>query len=285
MAPGTLGFLAGHPGGGKTSFLLTLIDRLVAQGKRVMYAGLETRPNKLRSQIAARTLGLDPGPILAGVAQRHSDWPATRERLKAEVERQRTDPRWTEHLRFSPHEHVDVKAAVEIMAEAKDFDAHLVVIDHIDHVTAEGRSAVADAHAIVTVFDTATKRHELVTLAATQTNNEGDVRDPFLTHRPIAPRQIWMGKRKEQVAELFLSVYRPLRTAPPITPEERMAAREDPSRVRELLAKHTTAVHVFKARALGEGKGARIDLGFWRGAVLDEVPRVVREYDGTAGAA
>lgn len=272
MAPGTMGFLAGHPGGGKTSFLLTLICRLVAQGKRVTYAGLETRPNKLRAQIACRVLGVDPGPIFAGVAQREPGWPALRERLKAEVERQRTDPAWVDHLRFVPHEHIDVRGAVEIMAEAKDFASDLVVIDHIDHVTAEGRSAVSEAHAIVTVFDTATKRHDLVTLAATQTNNEGDVRDPFLTHRPVAPKQIWMGKRKEQVAELFLSVFRPLRKDPAPTSEEKMAVREGSAPITGLLAQATTCCHVFKARALGDAKGAMVELGFWRGEVLDDIP-------------
>lgn len=272
MAPGTMGFLAGHPGGGKTSFLLSLICRLVAQGKRVTYAGLETRPNKLRSQIAARVLGIDPGPIFAGTAQREPNWPDVRRALQEEVRRQRTDPQWTEHLRFVPHEHIDVRGAVEIMAEAKDFGSDLVVIDHIDHVTAEGRSAVAEAHAIVTVFDTATKRHDLVTLAATQTNNEGDVRDPFLIHRPVAPKQIWMGKRKEQVAELFLSVFRPLRREPALTADERMAVREGHAPITPLLAQATTCCHVFKARALGEAKGQMVDLGFWRGEVLDEVP-------------
>jgi KaiC/GvpD/RAD55 family RecA-like ATPase len=272
MAPGTMGFLAGHPGGGKTSFLLTLICRLVAAGKRVTYAGLETRPNKLRAQLAARSLGVDPGPIFAGVAQRDPDWPRVREALRAELERQRTDAFWTDHLRFAPHEHIDVRSAVEVMAEAKDFASDLVVIDHIDHVTAEGRSAVAEAHAIVTVFDTATKRHDLVTLAATQTNNEGDVRDPFLVHRPVAPKQIWMGKRKEQVAELFLSVFRPLRREPAVSAEERMAVREGKAPIGPLLAQATTCCHVFKARALGDAKGALVDLGFWNGEVLDEIP-------------
>ena len=285
MAPGTMGFLAGHPGGGKTSFLLTLICRLVAEGKRVTYAGLETRPNKLRAQIAARVVGVDPGPIFAGNAQRSPEWPTVRERLREALEEQRTDPRWTEHLRFSPHEHIDVRGAVEIMAEAKDFGSDLVVIDHIDHVTAEGRSPVAEAHAIVTVFDTATKRHDLVTLAATQTNNEGDVRDPFLTHRPVAPKQIWMGKRKEQVAELFLSVFRPLRRAPELTPEERMGVREGTHSIEPLLAQATTCCHVFKARALGgDAKGALVDLGFWRGEVLDAVPSVLRTWDGASAA-
>jgi KaiC/GvpD/RAD55 family RecA-like ATPase len=287
LAPGTLSFLAGHPGGGKTSWLLTLITRLVAQGKRVTYAGLETRPNKLRNQIAARTLGLDPGLIFAGRMQQQPDWPEIRDRLKAEVERQRTDERWTEHLCFVPHEHIDVKAAVEIMAEAKDFGSDVVIIDHIDHVTSDGnRSAVQDAHAAVTVFDTAAKRHELVCLAAAQTNNEGDVRDPFLTHRPISPKQIWMGKRKEQVAELFVSIYRPLRKEPPITGEDKLAVREGkPGAMKPLLAKHTTACHVFKPRNLGEARGEIVELGFWRGEVLDEPPRVVREWSGEAGAA
>lgn len=287
LAPGTLSFVAGHPGGGKTSFLLTLITRLVAAGRRVTYAGLETRPNKLRNQIAARTLGLDPGLIFAGRMQQLPDWPEIRDRLKAEVERQRTDARWTEHLCFVPHEHIDVKAAVEIMAEAKDFGSDLVVIDHIDHVTAEGsRSAVQDAHAAVTVFDSLSKRHEMVSLAAAQTNNEGDMRDPFQAHRPISPKQIWMGKRKEQVAELFLSVYHPLREQPEITADDRKSVREGkPGAMKALLAKATTAIHVFKPRNLGEARGEVIKLGFWRGEVMDEPPRVIREWSGEAGAA
>ena len=279
IAPGSLAFLAGHPGGGKTSFLLTLITRLVAQGKRITYAGLETRPNRLRNQVAARVLGIDPGPIFAGTAQRRDNWPVVRAALQAEVERQRTDARWTEHLRFAPHAHVDAGAAVEIMAEAKDFASDLVVVDHIDHVTAEGQSGWGESRAIVQVFDTATKRHNLVTLAATQTNNEGDAQDPFVPHRPISPKQIYMGKHKEQVAEMFLTLHRPLK--PDLTPADRLDVREGKRAITDLLAQCTVRVAVLKARALGESRGAFCDLGYWRGEVLDRVPRVVRAYDGT----
>lgn len=271
--PGTLSFLAGHPGGGKTSFLLTLMLRLLASGKRVYYAGLESRPNILRTQVACRVLGLDHGAVLAGNAQAQPDWPDVRARLVAELERQRDLDGAYGRLRFAPHTHVDTAAACEIMAEAADFGADLVVVDHIDHVTADGKQGLyAESRHVVQVLDSLSKQHGLKTLAATQTNWTGRSADPYRNHRPIQEEHLYMGGHKVHVAHWIVGVYRPLEGGKvPKDLDKMIRGGERP--LTDALAKHTVAVNVLKSRVLGDGKHAIVPLGFWRGEVLDEVPR------------
>lgn len=270
--PGTLSFLAGHPGGGKTSFLLTLMLRLLASGKRVYYAGLESRPNILRTQVACRTLGLDHGAVLAGNAQGLPDWPAERQRLLTELERQRDLDGPYARLRFAPHAHVDTAAACEIMAEGADFGADLIVVDHIDHVTADGKQGLyQESRHVVQVFDSLSKQHGLKTLAATQTNWTGRSADPYRNHRPIQEEQLYMGGHKLHVAHWVIGVYRPLEGGRvPKDLDKMIRGGERP--LTDALAKHTVAVNVLKSRVLGDGKHAIVPLGFWRGEVLDDVP-------------
>lgn len=283
--PGTLSFLAGHPGGGKTSFLLTLILRLLAHGKRIYYAGLESRPNILRTQVACRTLGLDHGEVLAGNAQRLPEWPSVRERLTRELERQRDEDGPFSRLRFAPHPHVDTAAACLIMAEAADWGADLIVIDHIDHVTAEAKQGLfQESRHVVQVLDTLSKQHGLKTLASTQTNWTGKSADPFRNHRPIQEEHLYMGGHKMHVAHWALGVYRPI--APSGNSKELLNEIRNGSRpITDALAKHTVAVNVMKSRVLGEGRHAIANLGFWRGEVLDEPMIPVPRYRPSEEAA
>jgi len=282
--PGTLSFLAGHPGGGKTSFLLTLMLRLLAEGRRVYYAGLESRPNILRTQIACRVLGIDHGAVLAGNAQSLPDWPDVRARLVAELERQRDLDGPYGRLRFAPHAHVDTAAACDIMAEGADFGADLVVVDHIDHVTADGKQGLyAESRHVVQVFDSLSKQHGLKTLAATQTNWTGRSGDPYRNHRPIQEEHLFMGGHKMHVAHWVLGVYRPLEGGRvPKDLDKMIRGGERP--ITDALAKHTVAVNVLKSRVLGDGKHAIVPLGFWRGEVLDEVPLHRRLQAGQSAA-
>lgn len=282
--PGTLCFVAGHPGGGKTSWLLTLMLRLLAEGKRIYYAGLESRPNILRTQVACRVLGIDHGEVLAGNAQRLATWEDDRRRLVAELERQRDADGVYGRLRFAPQHHIDTGAACDLMARAAEWGADLVIVDHIDHVTAENaRGPYVESRQVVQALDSLTKAHQLVTVASTQTNWTGRQGDPYRDHRPIREEHLFMGGHKSQVAHWVLGVYRPCLAC--IPKDLRAAIAQDPKRITEALLKNTTAVNVLKARVLGEGKHAVVHLGFWRGEVLDEPPRVVREWSGEAGAA
>lgn len=282
--PGTLSFLAGHPGGGKTSFLLTLMLRLLASGQRVYYAGLESRPNVLRTQIACRVLGIDHGAVLAGNAQTQPDWPDVRRRLLEELERQRDLDGPYARLRFAPQEHVDTAAACAVMAESADFGADLVVVDHIDHVTAEGKQGLyQESRAVVQVFDSLSKQHQIKTLAATQTNWTGRSADPYRNHRPIQEEHLYMGGHKLHVAHWVLGVYRPLEGGRvPKDLDKMIRGGERP--LTDALARHTVAVNVLKSRVLGDGKHAIVPLGFWRGEVLDEVPVHRRLLEDRAAA-
>lgn len=285
IAPGTVTFLAGHTGSGKTSFLLTLTLKLLAQGARIYYAGLESHPKILRSQLACRVLGHDPGWILTGEYLKDVNAAAIRAQLVEEIHRQDTSEAYR-RIRFAPQESVDLKAMANILVEAKDFGADLVIVDHIDALTSgtsakeftESRASVSLAKSL----GAEKLQHRL--FIATQTNWTGLSHDPLRNHRPIRSDMIYMGGHKEQYADLFLGTYRPLN--PGATKDQLAAVRDGNADISTILAPNTTAINVIKHRLRGERRGDIITLGYWRGEIINEpmrtLPRATDSYRDAA---
>jgi KaiC/GvpD/RAD55 family RecA-like ATPase len=265
IGPATISFLCARSAAGKTSFLLSLMCRMHAQGNRIYYAGLESRPLTLRTQWACRVLGLDPGDVLSGA---YLAWPhaeQTREALKAELRRQRDDAAF-HRVRFAPQPTVDLAAMTEICVEAHDFGADVVVIDHIDHVTAQGSPYVVSRETMDAV-KRLKDRYELRMLIASQINREGMGADPFRNHRPVQEQHVKMGDHKLEVCDNMLGIYRPLRDD--ITKEDKANFEAGRIGMSALLEANTMAVNVMKHRLYGARAGEKVRLGFWRGEVMD----------------
>jgi KaiC/GvpD/RAD55 family RecA-like ATPase len=267
LAPSDIAFLVGHRGGGKTSFLLSLVLRLITKGRKVYYAGLESRPAWLRTQLACRALGLDPGPVLSGDYLKRPDAEDLRARLRHEVLEQKGNPIY-QRLRFAQAEFLGAQTLDRITKTAADWGADLLIIDHIDHVQPETTGdTYGESRAINLLLKKAADATGLRVLAASQTNLTGLSADLWRNHRPIRDEHVFMGGHKGHIASVMIGVYRPMRTD--VGKEQREAVREGAVPKDTCLQAGTVAVNVMKSRNYGGREGSIIELGFHHGEVTD----------------
>lgn len=268
IPPASITFLCARSGQGKTSFLLSAMCRWHAQGDRIYYAGLESRPQTLRIQWAARVIGADPGDIISGA---FLAWPNAAEisqKMRAELQRQESDPEF-HRVRFSPHERVDEKAMAAICAEAHDFGAEWVVVDHIDHIKAGGRGPYEESRRVADLALEMAHRFDLRLLIASQINREGLSQDPFRNHKPVREEHVKMGDHKLEMADYMFGIYRPL--DPNKDSDAERAVKEGRASIDSVLAKNTMAINVMKHRPYGSRTGSKVLLGFHRGEVVDDL--------------
>jgi hypothetical protein len=265
LGPGTMGFPCAATGGGKTSFLMSAARRWCLTGRRVYYAGLESRPQVLRTHWACRSLGLDAGDVLSGRARTWSDWPAARRRLIAQLEMQDVDP-----IRFAPVRFVDLATLDRLVRAASDFEADVPVVDHVDHIDGGAGGLYQASVAATKRLLLLTQDYGLRLIAASQTNLSNAGTDRLRFHRPVHREHVKFGNHKLEVADWALGLYRPLR--PGVTREEMTLVHEGHRDLSTILARGVTEVNVMKHRAYGSREGERIRLGFAKGEVLDAPP-------------
>lgn len=267
MGPGTLGFVCAASGAGKTSFLVSAARRWFLAGKRILFAGFESRPHILRTQWACRTLGIDAGHVLGGRAEQEIlDWRRVRERLAMEIRLQHDGP-VAEQVRFAPFRFVNVARLAQMFREAADFGADVVIIDHIDHVDGgKGGAYESSLHAVRELL-TLTQDHELRVVCASQTNLANAGGDPLRFHRPVHREHVKFGNHKLEVADFALGLYRPLK---PTVPRETLTLwKEGRADLAAVLEHGVTELNVMKHRLYGTREGERIRLGFSHGDILD----------------
>src|ERR1043165_8834920 len=78
MAPGNVWFVCANSGGGKTTFIASVILRWRHAGKRVYVMPLETRPNEFRTLLACLETNIHPGDALSGNLRTMPDGEAKR---------------------------------------------------------------------------------------------------------------------------------------------------------------------------------------------------------------
>lgn len=265
MAPGDVHWVFAHTGSGKTSYVQTMVKHWLSFGFRVFLAGTETTPQRLRVQTACRFLGIDHGQLYKGNLQMREDWPQIRDRLKAELARQRDDA-FYERLRLAPYDLLTSDNAAQICEEAHDFKADVCIIDHIDHLDAEGRGGNerGESLAIVKVVNALTKSYGLRTMATSQTNREGKAGNKLRDHYPLTSEMGRHGDHKIQSGTTAVGLRRPIRLE--YDKEAMKKARENYANVQDILAPHTMGVNVMKDR--NGNMGPDLMLGFWHGEVL-----------------
>lgn len=267
IPPTSINFLAAASGQGKTAFLLSLMCRWHAAGRRVYYAGLESKPLILRTQWACRVLGVDPGEVLSGRYHERADAATLRAKVKAEIAKQRADAAYRT-VRFDPHPEMNIGAMVEALTEAHEFGADLVVIDHIDHIGGgDGSNFYAESRGVHRVLKALVEKYGLRTMIASQLNNTGLASDPLLNHRPVRDERLYMGGHKRQLADLMLGFYRPLRED--ISKPMRAKFADDKITKDELIEPGVNILQCLKHRLDGKREGQRVRMGFARGEILN----------------
>lgn len=268
--PGTITTWVGPSGNGKTTAVLTAIERMQQRGERVFVVGTETQPQKLRQQMACRACGVDFGAYATGALQRRTDWPAIQGQLnRAFVQQRSTEAQ--RHLQIADGTFLDPKMLERSIAKAVAFGATCVFVDHLDNLTDEGHRSGYDAgKRTMQMLLALTQRHGLRVIATSQANLTGLANDPLRYHRPIRREQVRNGGFKLEMSDVVLGIYRPLRRdLDRGTLQDWRDGRIELSRI---LAPNTAALNVMKHRALGAREGEVILLGYENGTIIDNPP-------------
>lgn len=277
IAPGDVWFVGAFSGNGKTTFLLNLVHRLLAQGKAVYYVGTESRPQILRTQLACLRVGVYAGDVLSGASRSWEHWPFVRQQLVRELEAQRFLSEGN-RLMVAPFERVDTRVLANAYRDAALCGADLLIVDHIDHVDATHARSAFDASRAASnaVLDLA-RANNMRTMAATQLNNEALRGDRLGLHSPPQPHHVYMGGHKRQIAWGMLGLYRPMRDD--LSPDDLKAAKAgtlDPS---AYLEPDCMGITVMKHRNFGSRENRRCRLRFDMGR-LDDIPERDRYATG-----
>lgn len=285
MAPGKVHWMAAMSGAGKTSLAMSAVKHWMAQGLKVYVAGLELAAYELRTQLACRVLGIDHGEVFKGNLQGQPSWPALRAQLKAEIQKQTTDPAY-QTVRLAPFAMLTADVTGAICERASAWRADVVVIDHADHLdaTARGGHERAESLAIVKTLNTLAAAFGLRVFVTSQVNREGRANNRLRDHYPLTAEMVRHGDHKLMSSTTFFGARRPFKHD--VGKDEKAAAHADYAKVREILAPYTMGVNILKDRN-GNALGEDIRLGFWRGQVYDspDAATLAMHRAGYAGAA
>ena len=144
MGEGEVWFVTAFSGGGKTTFIVSCIDRWRQEGKRVFVMPLELQPNRFRTYLACMETGIYPGDALSGALRADPSRKQEREALKDALYSQ-TKGAYTDHVMISEQRAINVAGLERGMMEAKAFGADVVIVDHIDHIEGSAKGSLFEA--------------------------------------------------------------------------------------------------------------------------------------------
>ena len=271
IPPGDVGFLAGFMGGGKTLFVTSAIERWLKNGKKVYCLPLESEPLTFRTNLACKSLGLHAGKVLTGEYKRSLEWDAwkaMRESIVAELRRQYADGMGS-RLFVSPTARMDTNALKKAARHAAKLGADVFIIDHIDHVTAQGKSGHAESVSVVDTTLDVTREYGLHTIATSQLNFDG-IRggDKLAKYQFPQMQHLYMGGKKGQIAAWVGGLNRPLQFSG-LDKDTMTQARNGTIEAWKVLQPNCMGFGVMKSRHFGEHEGKRTYLGVENGCVTD----------------
>ena len=205
------------------------------------------------------------GDVLSGEAKKRLDWPDMELALRTEIA---AGFRSEYPLMVNKERWLDVHRLTKALEEAAFYGAHLVVIDHMDHLAMPDHTSAYQASVQVTrrLVEMA-QSLQLRVLALSQLNNDavrGDVLGRFY---PPKPEQLYMGGHKRQVATTMLGLFRPLDPNP--RPDDLKAVREGKMEPFKVTQPNVMGVSVMKHRHYGNREGRVVRLGVVRGRLSD----------------
>lgn len=269
IPPGDVGFIAAFSGLGKTTFVASAVHRWLDTGKRVYCLPLESKHDVFRAHLACKKLGYHAGKLLTGEYKAsHPDFLRIRSEVLAEMDRQAKGEMAT-RLYVSPTRRMDAAALRKAAKHAAHLGADILLVDHIDHLTGEGRNLHADSTKIVDLTLDLTLDLGLVTIATSQLNNEGAKGgDRLAMYQCPQAHHLYMGGKKRQVAAWMLGLFRPLRLAG-LDSAELADARSGRIEAWKVLEPDCMGVSLMKSRHFGERVSRRAYLGVENGAVVE----------------
>jgi replicative DNA helicase len=211
MAPGELWMFGARPGNGKSLFLQNLHDDLIDQEIPTLYIGLEQGPDVLRIKLACVRAGVNAKMILKPDAETRSttDYRLARERVDYELATLNS-PVFRELAFFAPTPYVNrVELEKWTTGAVRKYGAKCVIVDHIDHMdNGSGRDKVSELTETVKAAKMLARKNAIPMLVASQVKRPGDA---INAHTPPAAEDLAGSAGKEQIADVVLTLWRPLR--------------------------------------------------------------------------
>lgn len=273
MAPGNVWFVCAASGGGKTTFIASIIDLWRIVGKRVYVMPLETRPHEFRTYLACIAANVHPGDALSGHLQSLPNYLDVKEKLRAEFMAQGKRP-YVDLVMISGQRAINLEGLTRGLKEAKAFGADVVIVDHIDHIQGgDGSNGYAEAQAVNNAALHMAQDNDLLLLFTSQLNMSASKGDYLTKYLPPKDEHVAFGTLKRRNATGMIGLFRPIRKPRPGETEKEFAtalklARSGEGTVTDALEPNTMGVVAMKLRNYGAREGAKAFLGVRHGRAL-----------------
>lgn len=272
MAPDEIWLVGGRQGNGKSLFCQNVLDQFMAQEIPTLYIGTEQSVDVLQIKQACLRKGVSPRWMLKPEPedQARLDYKTTVESVEEEIIRLTTPP-FSQLAFFATTDYVNRTELTRwITGGVKKYGIQAVILDHIDHMEhGEGVNQRAEIDKTIAHVDQLAKQHHLPILAASQIKRTSG--DAFQRYSPPAAEDFAESSKKERIASVMLSLWRPLRTD--LNPKElramQDAAKQGTSDEEKLYQIGAMGVRVVKDR-LGSAPGKQTLLTVGRGNLLTE---------------
>lgn len=260
MWPGEFWVLAAATGNGKSSLLMNLVDAWATAGKRVYLMSLEQPPEIMRQYWAAFGLHLPVRQVLENGLS------------GVDAQRVRDHLRWQQdqaggrlRVLFDDSEFLTVDTVRAAFEHAWRFKAHVVVIDHINHIDVEVGNDYQALRGVCQAVLRFARASGIAVFAGAQLHRdrEHDVLAPYLPPKPTA---IQGGEVVRQMCHVALGLYRPLTMD--FSAEDARMVRLGKSEIRQFLEPNTIGFHVLKHRIRGETLGSIRKLRYQHGRIV-----------------
>ena len=297
MARGTLHYVVGFSGIGKTTFITSAILLWHSLRLKIVVLPLEVRSNVFRTHLACQQLGINPGLMLSGDYLRRDDHEDLRARVRDAVIAQAKEP-WSSHVVVHDAADVSVDTLRRAARVAVELEADVLIIDHVDHLETDPAARQSLYQASVQVNREALRiaqESDLVIVAMSQANQEAlrsNGADQLAKYAPLRDNYVLNGGHKRQVASGMLGLYRPTLPAPEggtaadLTAWKELiaSARRGEREPQTALEPYVMGVNLMKSRAYGSREGKRITLSWENGRIVDRtaLPYSLRAHRGAS---
>lgn len=280
LLPDQFWVLAASSGHGKSTALMNLLAAWVEEGRRVYMLPLEQPTDVMRIYWAALAFNYPTKYVLRNAW--HLLPPTAKEYVAEHIRWQRGEGASLVH--FSDERFVDEGKLVRAMEEAAEFGAEVVVVDHLHRLGLTGHDRYAAWESMCNRVKELANSFRIPVIGAAQINERKQKGDRLRAFFPPQVDDIQNGKILEQVSDVVMAAYRPLRAD--ITAAEIKEVRMG-SPVKPCLAQNTIGIHVLKSRIEGE-IGDVLQLGYKGGKITcpeteERMFRIERQTEVTHG--
>jgi DnaB-like helicase C terminal domain len=274
MVPGNIWFVCAASGGGKTTFVASVIDHWRHAKKKLYVMPLETRAYEFRTHLACLAADVHPGDVLSGEIQSHPNYRAIREVLRGHFYEQTKSP-YLDQVMVSGQRAINLAGLEAGLKEAKAFGADVVIVDHIDHIEGgEGSNLYAEAKRVNMGALRMAQDNDMLIVFTSQLNMQISRGDYLSRYVPPKEEHVAFGSLKRQVATGMLGLFRPVRSKREDETDDEYtkairSARAGEGQYTDALEPNTMGVVCMKNRPYGSREGHKAYLHVERGKVTD----------------